>query len=133
MADTFSKRKRSQIMAAVKSNGNKATELKLISIFRANKILGWRRNRKIEGKPDFVFQKERVALFVDGCFWHGCPIHCRRPISNRSYWLQKITRNQKRDVAIQKKLREMGWHVLRIWEHELRFPDTLAKRIKSKL
>lgn len=133
MADTFSKRKRSQIMAAVKSKGNKATELKLISIFRANKILGWRRNRKIEGKPDFVFQQERVALFVDGCFWHGCPIHCRRPISNRSYWLQKITRNQKRDVAIQKKLREMGWQVLRIWEHELRFPDTLAQRIKSKL
>jgi DNA mismatch endonuclease, patch repair protein len=133
MADTFSKQKRSQIMAAVKSKENKATELKLISVFRANKIAGWRRNHKIKGKPDFIFRKERIALFVDGCFWHGCPIHCRKPHSNRRYWLRKIVRNQKRDIAVRKKLRETGWRVLRIWEHELRLPSALVKRIKSKL
>jgi hypothetical protein len=71
MADVFSKRKRSQIMAAVRSKGNKTTELKLISIFRVNGIVGWRRNKKITGSPDFVFRKKRIALFVDGCFWHG--------------------------------------------------------------
>ena len=120
-------------MAAVKSTGNKATELKLISIFRANGIAGWRRNQKITGKPDFTFRKERIVLFIDGCFWHGCSIHCRKPNSNRSYWLQKIVRNQKRDVTVRKTLRKMGWRVLKIWEHELRFPNSLANRIKSKL
>lgn len=133
MADKFSKQKRSQIMAAVKSKGNKATELKLISIFRANEIVGWRRNQKIMGKPDFVFRKERVAVFVDGCFWHGCPVHCRKPNSNRRYWLQKITRNWKRDFETRKKLRKNGWRVLRIWEHELKDAPRLLNRVWKKL
>jgi DNA mismatch endonuclease, patch repair protein len=120
-------------MAAVKSKENKATELKLISIFRANGIIGWRRNQKLAGNPDFIFRKEWIAVFVDGCFWHGCPIHCRKPNSNRSYWNQKIVRNQNRDTVVGKSLRGMGWRVLRVWEHELRFPNSLAKRIKSEL
>jgi DNA mismatch endonuclease (patch repair protein) len=116
-------------MAAILSKGNKATELKLVSIFRANGIVGWRRNQKTMGNPDFIFRKERVALFVDGCFWHGCPIHCRRPNSNRRYWFQKIARNQKRDVLVRSCLRGMGWRVLRVWEHELRFPQRVVRRI----
>jgi DNA mismatch endonuclease, patch repair protein len=66
MADVFSKSKRSHVMAAIKSKGNKDTELKLISVFRASGISGWRRNQKIIGKPDFVFRRERLVLFVDG-------------------------------------------------------------------
>jgi DNA mismatch endonuclease (patch repair protein) len=77
MADVFSKKKRSEIMAAVKSTNNKNTELKLISIFRTNKIIGWRRAQRLPGNPDFVFHRERLAVFVDGCFWHGCKRHCR--------------------------------------------------------
>jgi len=130
VSDVFSKAKRSQVMAAIRSKGNKATELKLVSIFRANGIVGWRRNHKTMGKPDFIFRNERIALFVDGCFWHGCPIHCRMPNSNRRYWFQKIARNQKRDVRVRTWLRGMGWRVLKVWEHELRLPRRVLLRIQ---
>ena len=129
MSDVFSKKKRSQVMSAIRSKGNKATELKLASILRAAGVKGWRRHLPLTGKPDFVFPRNRVALFVDGCFWHGCPVHCRRPNSNRGYWFSKILRNQKRDAAVRKGLRASGWRVLRIWEHELRFPCRVARRI----
>lgn len=124
-----SKSKRSQVMAAIHSRGNKATELKLAAIFRANRIRGWRRHAPILGKPDFVFQRERLALFVDGCFWHGCPTHCRIPRSNRGYWYSKIRGNRQRDAATRKRLRAQGWTVVRVWEHELRIPDRVARRI----
>ena len=83
MADVFSKRKRSQVMAAIRSKGNKDTELKLAAILRAHGIKGWRRHRPLPGKPDFIFPKHRLAVFVDGCFWHGCRWHCRMPQDNR--------------------------------------------------
>lgn len=133
MADVFSKKKRSQIMAAIRSNGNKATELKLISIFRANGIIGWRRNFKLPGRPDFVFPRERLAIFVDGCFWHGCKRHCRLPQINRRYWQNKIARNEMRDRETGHCLRKIGWRVLRIWEHSLKAPALVERRIKSVL
>ena len=71
MNDTFTKKKRSQIMKAVKSKGNISTEIKLIKLFKEKKIKGWRRNYKLFGNPDFVFPKSKIALFADGCFWHG--------------------------------------------------------------
>ena len=133
MADVISKKKRSQVMALIKSKGNKNTELKLISIFRAYKLSGWRRNQNLPGKPDFAFPMERLALFVDGCFWHGCKQHCRKPSSNVAYWLAKIHRNRKRDRIVGKRLRKNGWNVLRIWEHELLSPKSVVHRIKSTL
>src|ERR1700722_20212200 len=117
MADRVSKRKRSQIMASVRSKENKSTEIKLISVFRAGGITGWGRSQKISGNPDFVFLRERLAVFVDGCFWHGCPIHFRKPASNISFWHSKILRNQKRGAFVRKNLRRNGWQVMRIWEH----------------
>lgn len=131
--DTLSKRERSRRMAAVRSTGNKATELKLISIFRANGITGWRRNQHLAGKPDFVFRRERVAVFVDGCFWHGCRRHCRTPRSHRSYWQRKIARNVARDRSTTRALRASGWRVVRVWEHSLKTPRPVAERIKSAL
>jgi DNA mismatch endonuclease (patch repair protein) len=71
MADVFTKIKRSQVMAAIRSKGNKDTELKLISIFRKYRITGWRRHQVVFGNPDFIFRKAKIAVFVDGCFWHG--------------------------------------------------------------
>jgi len=133
MADTFSKKERSKIMAAVKSKGNKATELKLISIFRAGKITGWRRNQKLPGKPDFVFCQARLIVFVDGCFWHGCKKHCRIPKDNRQYWQRKIARNVARDIKTVLHLRTMGWQIIRIWEHSLKEPIRIAGRIRSRL
>jgi DNA mismatch endonuclease (patch repair protein) len=129
MADVISKKQRSQIMAAIKSKGNKATEIKLAGIFQKNKIVGWRRNFPLFGNPDFVFPKSRLAVFVDGCFWHGCPKHFRKPKDNRKYWHEKILRNQKRDRLVTKTLRKIGWRVLRIWEHELKNEVRLVFRV----
>jgi DNA mismatch endonuclease (patch repair protein) len=120
VADTFNKAERSRIMAAVRSRGNKATELILLELFRAAGLKGWRRHAAIFGRPDFVFAKQRVAVFVDGCFWHGCAKHCRMPASNRKYWVGKIDRNVQRDRTTRKALRAKGWKVIRVWEHELK-------------
>ncbi|HLX96560.1 MAG TPA: very short patch repair endonuclease [Verrucomicrobiae bacterium] len=133
MADVFTKKKRSQIMAAIRSKGNKITELKLISIFRANGITGWRRNLKLPGKPDFIFRRERLVVFVDGCFWHGCKWHCRMPQSNRRYWQKKIARNSVRDKVTIRCLQKNGWRTLRVWEHSLKTPALVAQSIKSVL
>lgn len=119
MPDVFTKAKRSSVMSSIRASGNKDTELRLISIFRAHRITGWRRNRKLPGKPDFVFPAQRLALFVDGCYWHGCPLHYRRPKTNRAFWDAKIARNRRRDREVNRLLRAKGWRVLRIWEHAL--------------
>jgi len=128
MADIFSKRKRSLVMAAVRSKGNKDTELKMVSILRAYGITGWRRHRPMPGKPDFIFPKQRLAVFVDGCFWHGCRRHCRMPHDNRRYWQAKISRNAARDRATTRLLRQAGWRVLRVCEHELKDDSKVATR-----
>src|SRR5437762_1090989 len=122
MPDTFSPKKRSEIMAAVRSIGNRTTELRLVKIFRGNGIKGWRRHLRMHGKPDFAFPKTRLAIFIDGCFWHGCPTHLRMPASNREYWLRKIARNITRDRATTTRLKKSGWRVLRLWEHGSKKP-----------
>lgn len=119
MTDVFSKDKRSEIMSRVRGAGNEATELKLISAFRLYGLRGWRRHAKVFGKPDFVFPKERVAVFVDGCFWHGCPKHYTAPANNSEFWEMKFARNKWRDRDVTRTLREGGWKVMRIWQHEL--------------
>ena len=117
--DTVSPAERSRIMASVKSSGNRSTEMALIAVFRRHKLSGWRRRFPLQGNPDFVFPNRRLALFVDGCLWHGCSRHCRLPANNRPYWVKKIQRNKKRDAKNNRLLRGMGWSVIRIWEHEL--------------
>src|SRR5208283_914203 len=120
-------------MAAIRSRGNKDTELKLASILRAADITGWRRQQSLPGRPDFIFRRARLAVFVDGCFWHGCRRHCRMPKANRSYWQKKITRNALRDRVTNKLLRKAGWRVLRIWGHSLRSPEAVAAKVISEL
>ncbi len=127
--DVFPKEKRSEIMSRIKGEGNVATEIRLICIFREHGIKGWRRRLPVFGNPDFVFPAVRLAVFVDGCFWHGCSIHGGRPASNRSFWEEKLARNKSRDLRVSRILRERGWRVLRIWQHELREPRKVARRI----
>jgi len=143
MADVFSKAKRSQVMSRIRSRGNKATEVVLARLLRAHQICGWRRQIQILGRavlprgpkikaaqqrrptlkfsvrPDFVFKQARLALFVDGCFWHGCPKHGTQPKGNRAFWKKKFARNIARDRRVNRALRRANWRVLRIWEHEL--------------
>lgn len=133
MADVFTKRKRSLVMAAIRSKSNKATEIKLLTIFKINRITGWRRNQSLPGKPDFTFRAERVVVFVDGCFWHACPKHGRKPDTNTGYWIPKLLRNRERDRSVNRQLREFGWTVLRFWEHELRHSAKVANRVATTL
>lgn len=129
MPDVFTPEKRSAVMAQIRSKGNKDTELRLIAIMRAAGIRGWRRHQKLPGKPDFVFPVSRLAIFVDGCFWHGCPKHGRTPTSNVNYWEKKLERNRQRDRITAGLLRKQGWRVYRFWEHDLSHPDRVAAKI----
>lgn len=133
MADVFSRAKRSLIMSRVKSSGNRATELKLIKIFREYGFKGWRRHSTIFGRPDFVFPTQRVAIFVDGCFWHGCPKHGQVPATNNRFWQEKLQRNKRRDRLVGKTLRSAGWLVLRIWQHEFRNIRRIVRRLETHL
>lgn len=116
-------------MSHIKGKDNKATELALILILRKHHISGWRRNQKIFGKPDFVFPKQKIALFVDGCFWHGCPKHFIMPDNNKAFWEKKLTGNKRRDKHVTRTLEQLQWKVVRIWEHELSNSNRVAKRI----
>lgn len=129
--DMFSARKRSWIMAQVKCSGNKSTEAKLLAVFDASHITGWRRLYPVFGKPDFVFPRQKVAVFVDGCFWHGHPKKCRVPQANRKYWLKKIRRNVTRDRLVNRTLVEKGWKVIRIWEDAVDRSSTMTRLRKA--
>jgi DNA mismatch endonuclease (patch repair protein) len=135
MPDVFDKAKRSQVMAAIRGRGNKGTELALIAIMRRHGITGWRRNQPIFGRPDFVFRRERIAVFVDGCFWHCCPKHSNLPVNNRDFWRPKLESNRRRDKLVTAALRKAGWRVVRLWEHQLHRRDEakLVRRLKTLL
>ena len=100
MSDVFDKGDRSETMRKVKARGNKSTELRLIQIFQNNGITGWRRNYSVKGHPDFVFLNKKVAIFVDGCFWHGHDCRNTRPEDNKDYWQKKRERNIRHDEEI---------------------------------
>ena len=116
MVDRVSKEKRSKIMAAIRSKNTKP-ELALRKALWSKGL----RYRVHYGKEkiDIAFPSKKLAIFVDGCFWHGCPIHSHVPKSNKSYWLPKLKKNIERDSAKNKRLMENGWKVLHFWEHEL--------------
>lgn len=130
MADVFDKTTRSAVMSKVRSKGNKSTELRLIEVFAERGIKGWRRNYPVKGHPDFVFLKRRIAVFVDGCFWHGHDCRNTRPKQNEDFWSAKRERNMARDKVVTEEFERRGWRVLRIWECELKkknLPGLLAK------
>jgi DNA mismatch endonuclease (patch repair protein) len=132
MADVFDQQKRSAVMAAIRSTGNLSTELRLASLLRREKIAGWRRHQHLAGRPDFAFTHQRVAIFVDGCFWHGCD--CRSiPVTRRKFWRNKIQQNRKRDKLVNRQLRAKQWTVIRFWEHELVSEGRVVGRIRRAL
>jgi DNA mismatch endonuclease (patch repair protein) len=117
---------RSQLMARIRSRGNKKTEVALARLLREHHVTGWRRHYPLAGTPDFVFVRDKIAIFVDGCFWHGCKKHFKLPATRTSFWRSKIEKNQLRDRQVKKRLKAEGWRVLRIWEHELQKRNELA-------
>jgi len=133
MVDNMTSLQRSKTMSAIRSSGNRTTEQALIHLFRTHRITGWRRKAKMVGRPDFVFRRERIAVFVDGCFWHGCPRCQYEPATNSEYWTKKVRRNRARDRFVTRELKTLGWKVLRIWEHSLRRPNRVAARVLAVL
>lgn len=139
MADVFDAQKRSAVMSNIRGRGNKSTEQALIALLRKAHITGWRRHielrprpssidvghvqltksHRVKVRPDFVFQKHKTAIFLDGCFWHGCPLHFKRPQQNAEFWEKKLADNAHRDAVQTRALEAAGWTVVRIWEHEL--------------
>jgi len=121
MPDVFTSAKRSAVMSAIRGKGNKDTELRMMALFRENGFSGWRRGQTLIGKPDFVFRRERVVVFVDGCFWHGCPKpkHAPMPKTRAEWWAAKLERNKIRDRLVTRTLRKDGWKVVRVWECDL--------------
>lgn len=128
MADVFDSKKRSDIMSKVRSNNNKSTELALIKFFKENNITGWKRNYPVKGHPDFVFLDKKIAIFVDGCFWHGHDCRNTRPSDNAEYWQKKRERNIKHDKEVTAMFENRGWTVIRIWECELKKKNEAALR-----
>jgi len=132
---SFGKLSRSELMSRIRSKGNKTTEQKLSSLLRKYSLHGWSCNQPLPGKPDFAWPKIKVAVFVDGCFWHGH--NCGRnltPKTNSAFWFKKISNNMKRDRKVVRELRIMGWAVIRIWECQLsKDPKFCITRIKRVL
>ena len=139
MTDTVSRQVRSQIMSRIRGTGNARTDRAVASMLRKEGIKGWRRHVVIklpptksamsvasdgmkfkpQVRPDFVFRKQRVVLFVDGCFWHGCPRCYTAPKSARAYWRRKVLTNRERDRYQTAALKKAGWRVVRVWEHDM--------------
>lgn len=137
MSDIFTSAKRSEVMSRIRGSGNRATEMRMITLLKNHKISGWRRGQRLFGKPDFVFPRERVAVFVDGCFWHrhlGCRF-AYTPKSRLDFWLPKFDNNVARDKLVTRTLRKAGWTVIRIWECELasRSADRVVARLRRSL
>lgn len=119
-------------MAQVKSK-NTNPELVFRKILYKNGIR-YRLHYKIDGKPDIVIVSKKIAIFIDGCFWHKCPKCYRQPNSNLDYWLPKIQRNVMRDKAVNNNLKSKGWRVIRIWEHQIKkAPNKALDKVLSGL
>jgi len=151
VSDVFDAAKRSQVMSRIRGRGNLSTELRLVAAFREHRIVGWRRHvlmrprvasvdsrpvslqQRISVRPDFMFRHQRVVVFVDGCFWHGCPKHFNIPVSNVEFWTKKLTGNVRRDARATTTLQAAGWKVLRVWEHEMAHVEVVIKRVRLLL
>ena len=132
--DVFTKGKRSAVMAAIRSRGNRSTERSFAALLRCARLRGWTlHSTEVVGKPDFYFRESRIAVFVDGCFWHGCPKCFRAPRQNASFWALKIGRNRKRDRTVGRLLRRDGVHVIRIWEHDVKARTHRIDRVLKTL
>lgn len=153
MTDVFDPPKRSQVMAGIRGRGNRSTELAMVALLREARITGWRRHVKLRPRlsavdielatnrnsgriltrPDFIFRPAKVAIFVDGCFWHSCPLHSTAPAQNAEGWAAKLAGNIRRDAVQTRTLEAAGWKVLRIWEHELRDQNALTNHVLNLL
>jgi len=133
MADTFDKKTRSRIMSSIKSV-NTSLELSFRKHLSKSKVKGYRLNYKILGKPDIAFPSKKIAIFIDGDFWHGYNWKKLHKSPPKKYWQKKIEKNITRDIEYTKQLKKYGWKVIRLWEHEIKSnPSKCVKKVIAAL
>lgn len=130
--DVLNPRQRSHCMSQIRGRDTKPEVILRKALWAAG--LRYRLHHKVTGKPDIAFPRPRVAVFCDGCFWHGCPVHSVSPKTNSTFWKAKIMKNRTRDEQVAIALRSEGWTVIRFWEHDIKsHPEKLAERVKRAL
>lgn len=133
MTDVHDPAVRSENMSRIRSRGNASTEVRFVKLLRSAKITQWRRQSNLPGRPDFAFARQRLAVFIDGCFWHCCRLCAWSPQNNRQYWKNKFARNIARDRRVERLLRKKGWRIMRVWEHSLANPRPVIDRLLRML
>ncbi|MEW8692905.1 MAG: very short patch repair endonuclease [Candidatus Thiodiazotropha endolucinida] len=130
--DILNPDQRSRCMSRIRGKNTKP-ELKLRKALWAVG-LRYRLKNQLPGRPDIVFPGKKVAIFIDGCFWHRCPEHFKAPVQNAEFWAKKIERNVERDREVEQQLIAIGWHILRFWEHDIRVsPETCISRVLNTI
>lgn len=133
MTDVLTPEQRKKNMSRIRGK-NTSPEMKLRKLLWQNGIRGYRIHYNLPGKPDIVFTRKKLIIFVDGCFWHKCPLCFKPPATHAEFWEEKIQKNVERDKRVNEELEKTGWIVLRIWEHEIRkSPDAVLEKIRQYL
>lgn len=133
MTDVLTPEQRKLNMSHIRGK-NTGPEIKLRKILWSNGIRGYRIHYNLSGKPDIVFTKKKIVIFIDGCFWHKCPFCFQEPANRKEFWLKKINSNVERDMRVNTELETAGWTVIRFWEHDVKKnPDTIVEKIASFL
>jgi len=133
MTDVLTKEQRAYNMSKIRGK-NTGPEVKLRKMLWSEGVRGYRIHYKLPGKPDIVFTNKKIAIFIDGCFWHKCTVCFQEPETRKEFWMKKIQSNIDRDKNVDEQLTNKGWVVIRFWEHEVRKnPDNVVKKIKEIL
>ena len=133
MVDVLTHEQRKFNMSRIRGK-NTGPELKLRKLLFANGIRGYRVHYNLVGKPDIVFTKNKIVIFIDGCYWHRCPFCFQEPETRKEFWIRKINSNIDRDRKVNEQLKNDGWMVLRFWEHEVKKnPNDVLKKIAEML
>ena len=131
MTDVLNEKQRKYNMSRIKGK-NTGPEVKLRKMLFARGVRGYRIHYDIPGKPDIVFVKKKIVIFIDGCFWHKCPVCFQEPETRKEFWMKKIQSNIDRDKKVNEQLKDEGWTVMRFWEHDVRKnPDAIVKKISE--
>jgi len=133
MTDVLTPDQRKFNMSRIRGK-NTGPEVRLRKLLWSQGIRGYRIHYNLPGKPDIVFTKKKIAIFIDGCFWHRCPVCFQEPATRKEFWMKKIQSNIERDKKVNEQLSSDGWNVIRIWEHEIRKnPSLVIEKIRENL
>lgn len=133
MADVHTKKQRSYNMSRIRGSDTKS-EIRLRKSLWNEGFRYTKNNKDIPGKPDLAFRGKKIAVFIDGCFWHKCPEHYNKPANNAEFWEKKIQSNTERDTKVNQLLASQEWKIIRIWEHDIRNDfENIKRRIMKFL